>query len=350
MSSPAVPRIELAPGYDVSRVIHGGWQLSRGHRPAAVDADAALSTLSRLADAGFTTFDCADIYTGVEELLGRLASRRSAEAGGSIQTHTKFVPDAGALASISKRYVERIIDRSLRRLGVECLDLVQFHWWDYAVPGYVETASWLDELRREGKIRLLGVTNFDVPHLEEILGAGVEIVSNQVQYSLLDRRPQRGMSDLCARSGIRLLCYGALAGGFLSGRYLGRGEPVEPLANRSLVKYRLIVEEFTGWPALQELLAALDEVASKHGVSVANVAVRWTLDRPGVGAVIVGVGGDYLADTLRLFDFRLDDDDRQRLDEVLEKYPGPEGDVYSVERVPGGRHAVVMRTGLNQEP
>jgi aryl-alcohol dehydrogenase-like predicted oxidoreductase len=343
----AVPRIELAPGYDVARIIHGGWQLSAGHRPQGVGAAAALRTLSRLADAGFTTFDCADIYTGVEELLGRfLAGRRP----GSIQVHTKLVPDADVLASISKGYVERIVDRSLTRLGVERLDLVQFHWWDFAVPGWVETAAWLDELRRAGKIRLLGVTNFDVPHLEEVLDAGVEVVSNQVQYSLLDRRPERGMADLCARRGLRLLCYGTLAGGFLSGRYLGRGEPEEPLANRSLVKYRLIVDEFGGWPALQELLAALDVVAKKHAAGIAAVATRWTLDRPGVGAAILGVGrSDRLAEALRVFDLRLDAQDHQRLDQVLEQHPGPEGDVYSVERVPGGRHAAVMRTRLNRE-
>ncbi len=346
MSSP-VPRSALAPGYDVSRIIHGGWQLSQGHGRKPVDAEAALGNLSRLADAGFTTFDCADIYTGVEELFGRfVASQRQDE----IQIHTKFVPDVDVLPSITKSYVEGIVDRSLQRLGVERLDLLQFHWWDYDVPGYVETARWLDELRREGKIRLLGTTNFDVVHLEEILDAGVEIVSNQVQYSLLDRRPRYGMADLCARSGIHLLCYGSLAGGFLSERWLGCDEPAEPLANRSLIKYRLMIDEAGGWPALQGLLAALQEVAQKHTVSIANLAVRWTLDQPRVGAVIVGIGrGDYLAETLRVFDFRFDDEDRERLEEVLAKQPGAGGDVYSVERVPGGRHAMIMRTSLNRE-
>lgn len=347
-----VPRIELAPGaasagaYTISRIVHGGWQLSEGHRPQAVDPADALRTLSRLADAGFTTFDCADIYTGVEELFGRFVAGREDE----IQIHTKLVPDADVLPSITRGYVEGIVDRSLRRLGVERLDLVQLHWWDYAVPRFVETATWLDELRRAGKIRRLGVTNFDVPHLEEILDAGVEVVSNQVQYSLLDRRSENGMAELCARRGLRLLCYGTLAGGFLTDRYLGRDEPAEPLANRSLVKYRLIVDEAGGWPALQALLAALGQVARKHGVSAAAVASRWTLERPGVGAVILGIGRtDHLADTLSLCHLRLDAEDHRRLDEVTGKYPGPAGDVYSVERIPGGRHAAILRTGLNRE-
>lgn len=125
-----IPRVELAPGYSVSRVIHGGWQLARGHRPGAVDAEAAVNTLARLADAGFTTFDCADIYTWVEEIFGRFLAARPRGAAG-IQVHTKLVPDAGILPTITRAYVEGIVDRSLKRLGAEHLDLVQLHWWDY---------------------------------------------------------------------------------------------------------------------------------------------------------------------------------------------------------------------------
>ncbi|MDX1389778.1 MAG: aldo/keto reductase, partial [Acidobacteriota bacterium] len=191
-----VERYELAPGYTVPRIVAGGWQLSRSHRGTTLDVEAAVGELRKLVDAGIDTFDCGDIYTGVERLLGRLR-----QVSPRIRIHTKLVPDRDDLAALDKRIVERIVDRSLRRLGVERLDMVQLHWWDYGVPGYVETAVWLDELRRGGKIHLLGVTNFDVVHLGEIIEAGVPIVSNQVQYSLLDHRPERGTVGFCREHG-----------------------------------------------------------------------------------------------------------------------------------------------------
>jgi aryl-alcohol dehydrogenase-like predicted oxidoreductase len=246
-------RRELAPGYSVPRIISGGWQLSQGHRQTIVDPDAAVREMQRLSDAGLTAFDCGDIYVGVEVLLGKLL-----QASPGVQVHTKFVPDRDELPHIDRKHVERIIDRSLRRLGVERLDLVQFAWWDYDVPRYVETAAWLDEQRRAGKIRLLGATNFDVPHLAEIVEAGVSLVAHQVQYSLLDRRPDRGMVGFCRERGIHLLSYGTLGGGFLSERYLDRPAPESPLANRSLVKYRLVIDELGGWDRFQDLLRRLD--------------------------------------------------------------------------------------------
>jgi len=336
-----VPRRELAPGYTVSRIINGGWQLAQGHRPKAVAPDAAVRQMQQLADAGLTTFDCGDIYVGVEALFGTLR-----HAVAEVQVHTKFVPDRDELPHIDKLHVERIVDRSLRRLGVERLDLVQFAWWDYAVPRYVETAVLLDEQRRAGKIRLLGATNFDVQHLAEIVQAGVPLVAHQVQYSLIDRRPERGMVQFCREQGIHLLTYGSLAGGFLAQRYLNR--PELPPANRSLVKYRLMIEELGGWDGFQALLGALAGIASRHGVGIANVALRWTLQRDGVTAAIVGAfDAAHLDDNLKVFGFELDDEDMRRLEPFADA--GPEGDVYAAERVPDGAHAAIMKYNLNRE-
>ena len=342
MRAREVPRRELAPGYSVPRLLCGGWQLSRGHREAPPDPSETVRQLRRLVDAGLDTFDCGDIYLGVEEILGRLL-----RAVPGVRVHTKLVPDRADLKRLDRRYVERIVDRSLRRLGVDRLDLVQIHWWDYEVPGYVDAAGWLDELRRAGKIRLLGATNFDVPRLTEILEAGVPLASHQVQYSVLDRRPDRGMAKLCSERGIQLLAYGTLAGGFLTRRWLGRPDPEPPLGNRSLVKYRLMIDELGGWDRFQGLLRTLDEIASRHGASIANVAVRWALDRPGVVAAIVGAfDAGHLEDNLRLFDLELDDEDRGRLAPFADA--GPPGDVYAAERARGGPHAAIMRTDLNR--
>jgi aryl-alcohol dehydrogenase-like predicted oxidoreductase len=135
-------------------------------------------------EAGITTFDCADIYTGVEELIGKFTKECK-----QVQIHTKYVPDLDALPRLTKAYTEKIIDRSLIRLGVERLDMVQFHWWDYSIPYFVDTAFHLVDLQKAGKIRCIGVTNFDALHLRELLDAGIPVIANQVQYSVFDNRP-----------------------------------------------------------------------------------------------------------------------------------------------------------------
>ncbi|MDA8017539.1 MAG: aldo/keto reductase [Thermoanaerobaculia bacterium] len=347
--SPAeVERLELCPGYHIARLINGGWQLSAEHDSAGAVASDVLAQLERLVDAGFTTFDCADIYTGVEELLGRLVVRlrRRGIDREAVQIHTKFVPDLEALAQLTATDVERTLDRSLQRLGVEALDLVQFHWWDYTVPGYVETAWTLDQLRRKGKIRHLGVTNFDRRHLEEVVDAGVKIASHQCQYSLLDQRPAADLQPFCRDHGIRILAYGTLAGGFLADRWLDRPTP-QDVANRSLVKYRLIVDEAGGWEYLQDLLIALCRIAARHRTTASAIAIRWTLDRPEVAAAIVGARSDgHLEVNRAVFGLQLSDEDRHQLDSIVGRSEGPSGPVFGLERMPGGRHSRIMKTGL----
>jgi len=340
-----LPRAQLAPGYTVSRIVKGGWQLAGGHGP--VDAAAAMADMDRFVGGGITTFDCADIYTGVEALIGGWLKRRGRGAGVPVQVHTKYVPDLDRLPTHSRADVQRGVDRSLARLGVDRLDLVQLHWWDYEIPGYLDAAAWLDELRRAGKIRHVGLTNFDQTRVREIVAAGIPVVSHQVQYSVLDRRPASGVAAHCAHDGIGLLCYGALAGGFLSDRYLGRTDPASPLENRSLVKYRLIIDEFGGWERFQDILAALGGVAARHGVGIGAVAIRWVLDQPGVAGVIVGARHARHLDQIRqACVLALDDDDRAAVARVQAASSGPCGDVYDLERAKGGPHASIMRYTL----
>jgi aryl-alcohol dehydrogenase-like predicted oxidoreductase len=350
MNGMPVPRLGLAPGYDISRIIKGGWQLAGGH--GVVDVNAAVADMSAFVDAGITTFDCADIYTGVEALIGsflrRLRAERGAAAAAAVQVHTKCVPDRDRLPHLARGDIRALVDRSLQRLGVEALDLVQLHWWDYQVPGVVLAAEWLDECRRQGKIRHLGLTNFDTAHTSVIAAAGVPVVSHQVQYSVLDRRPSHGMAAFCGTHGIGLLTYGALAGGFLSERWIGQPEPREPLENRSLVKYHLIIQEFGGWARFQALLAEMDRIARQHHTTIGAIAVRWALDQPGVAGVIVGARhAGHLAHTIAATRVKLDDSDRAAIARVQAGAPGPTGDVYDLERVAGGRHASIMRYNLN---
>jgi aryl-alcohol dehydrogenase-like predicted oxidoreductase len=342
-----IPRVELAPGYTISRVLKGGWQLAGGHGP--VDAASAMDDMDRFVDAGITKFDCADIYTGVEALIGKWLARRKGRHG-DVQVHTKYVPDLDRLSTHSRTDVARGVDRSLARLGVDRLDLVQLHWWDYSIPGCVEAAVWLDELRQAGKIRHVGLTNFDQARLSEIEAAGVRVASHQVQYSVLDRRPTLGVAARCARQGTGLLCYGAVAGGFLSDSYLGRPDPVSLLENRSLVKYRLIIDEFGGWSRFQEMLAALGGIAARHRTTIGAAAIRWVLDQPAVSGVIVGARHAHHLDQIaQACALTLDDEDREAIARVQSASSGPGGDVYDLERVKGGRHASIMRYTLSSD-
>ncbi len=342
-----VETIELAPGYRIPRIVRGGWQLAGDH--GEVDRERALTDMAAFVDVGLNTVDGADIYTGVESMYGEFNQRRVAQGLSRLQVHTKFVPDYGDLANVDAAYVRRIIERSLQRLKVERLDLVQFHWWDYKVPRFVEAAQALAALKKEGLIAQLGGTNFDTPHSEALLDADVALVSMQVQYSLLDRRPASLLAPMGARRGMQLLCYGTLAGGFLTERWLGQAEPIEALSNRSLVKYKLIIDEFGGWAAFQGLLRALKSIADRHQVQLSTVAIRWVLDQPAVAAAIVGARyGNRIGDTLEVFQLRLDAADHALIDPILASCPGPAGDTYSLERDKTGPHGRIMKYDLNK--
>lgn len=340
-----IPRSTFADGYCLSRIIKGGWHLAGDHGP--IDPGQALADMAEFVEAGITTFDCADIYTGVEELIGRFR-RAYPSLAALTQVHTKLVPDLSKLENLDRAYVEGIIDRSLARLRMERLDLVQFHWWDFGVPRHVEAAFELDRLRRAGKVARIGVTNFDTAHLEEIVAAGIPVVSHQLQYSLLDERPAASMVPYCRSHGIALLCYGTVAGGFLSERWLGAPAPLGALGNRSLIKYRLIIEDFGGWALFQELLGVLARIARRHDVDIATVAARAILDRPEVAAVIIGATSTrHLPAHGKLASVSLDATDLAAIRAVTDLRRGPQGDVYALERDRTGPHGQIMKYELN---
>jgi len=275
-------------------------------------------------DAGFTTWDLADHYGPAEDFIGEfrreLAARHGAERLSEIQAFTKWVPRPGR---ITRRMVDDAIGRSLSRMGVKVLDLLQFHWWDYADASYLDALKYLADLQREGKIRHLALTNFDTERLCVITDHGIRVVSNQVQYSLVDRRPEARMAAWCGEHGVTLLAYGTLLGGLLSEKYLGRPEPGRgELTTASLQKYKQMIDSWGGWSLFQELLAALKQIADKHGVGIANVGTRYVLDRPAVAGVIVGARlglAEHIADNTRTFGFALDAADHAAIEPVLAK-------------------------------
>lgn len=345
-----IERFDLGGGYRISRIIKGGWQLAEGHS-ASVSPDPVEDMLA-FARSGIDTFDCADIYTGVEALIGEFLDRNRAGANPvAVRVHTKYVPDLDQLPGLRRADVERIIDRSLQRLRQQRLDMVQFHWWDTAVPGYVETAGWLRELQQAGKIDRLSLTNFNTQTTRELLEAGIPLATTQVQYSLLDPRPEKSLADLCAANGMHLLCYGTLAGGFLGDRWLGATDPLADsatLENRSLTKYRLIIEEAGGWDLFQSLLETLAVIGERHGVGIAAVASRWVLEQPRVAGVIVGArNANHLQRYAEWFRFGLGERDRREINAVRSRMTVPPGDVFDLERDRSGRHGRIMKYTLN---
>lgn len=347
-----VERFELAKGYEISRVVNGCWQLSEGHAlRSALDERDIIYAFTSLVESGFTTFDCADIYTGVEEFLGRFIGSLKGSSSVSphqVQIHTKYVPDIDLLGKLTYDYTESIIDRSLKRLGREILDLVQFHWWDYSVPGAVETAGHLQLLKNKGKIRHLAVTNFDSDHLAEIVDAGVEVVSCQTQYSLLDRRPEKRLLAYSRGQNIAQICYGTLGGGLLSEKWLGRPFPSEA-DNRSQVKYMQVIEEGMGFELYQKLLVLLGEIAAGHNVSIANVATRYILDQEGVAAVIIGTRSSrHVASNQRIFEFALSPQEIEEIRGFLAASPILPGEPFELERTEGSVFRGIMKMNLNE--
>jgi aryl-alcohol dehydrogenase-like predicted oxidoreductase len=322
MMQPGSSRIRFTADLTICRILNGMWQVSGAH--GAIDPARAVEEMFAYHDAGFTTWDLADHYGPAEDFIGRFrrefAARRGTERLSEIQAFTKWVPRTGRM---TRRIVEEAMRISLLRMGVECLDVLQFHWWDYDDRSYLDALRHLADLRHEGKISHLALTNFDTEHLRIIVEQGIGIVSNQVQYSLVDRRPEIRMASFCREHGVTLLAYGSLLGGLLSEKYLGRAEPRRhELATASLQKYKNMIDAWGGWALFQELLAVLKQIADRHRVSIANVGIRYVLDRPVVGGVIVGARlgvAQHRDDNLRAFGLELDDEDLAGIEAVLAK-------------------------------
>jgi len=331
---PTPPRYPLAENFSISRIVTGLWQVADIERGGKeLDREAASSAMLEYARAGFDTFDMADHYGSAELITGRFLERAAGFERRPV-AFTKWCPTPGPMTA---EVVREGVERSRKRLGVETIDLLQFHWWSFEHPAYLDAMKHLDVLRREGVIKHLGVTNFDTAHLRVLVKHGIPVVTNQVSFSLLDRRAAGEMSAFCLNHGVRLLAYGTLAGGLMSERWLGRPEPgADEIADWSKSKYKRFVDAAGGWGVLQSLLGALDAIAGKRKASIANVAARWALDHEAVAAVIVGARlgeRNHSQSNLAAFAFALDDEDRARIADAsaaMSAIPGDCGDEYRV--------------------
>ena len=300
----------------ISRVLTGLWQIADMERDGKLlDAHKAADHLEAYVNDGFTTFDMADHYGSAEIVTGHLLARYGKDEHRPL-AFTKWCPSPGKMTS---KIVRAGIDERLARLGVDKLDLLQFHWWNFAHPGWLDALHEIAELREQGIIREIGVTNFDAAHLHLALADAIPLVSNQVSFSLIDRRAGGPLAELCANTNVRLLAYGTLCGGFLSQRWLGRAEP-EVIADWSGMKYKRFLDAAGGWEIYQGILNAAAKIGEKHGVSISNVATGWVLEQESVAGVIIGARlgeNQHRSDNSRLFSFSLDDEDHALLNDAF---------------------------------
>ena len=314
---------------EISPVVIGLWQIADIEKDGReIDANEYAGYLQEYVDAGFTTIDMADHY-GSAEVIAGVCKQNSAIP---VQLMTKWVPKPGKLSPID---VRKAVDKALMRLGTDSIDLLQYHAWNYADPSYLDQLLMLQQLKEEGLIRNLGVTNFDTPHLKMVLDSGIELVSNQISYSLIDQRAASEMSTVCREYGVGILAYGTLAGGFLSEKWLNQPEPTpEDLTSWSLMKYKRFIDEAGGWQKFQDLLNVLEKVAGELEVTIPLVASRYIIESPSVQSVIIGARlgeSQHISDHRKLLSLELNTEHKEMIQsamDTLDRIPGSPGDEY----------------------
>lgn len=322
--------LELAPGLIISRVLTGLWQIADLERDGRkINWEDAALAMKQYYDAGLTTFDMADHYGSAEDIAGIFRTKYS---NGKSQLFTKWVPTPG---SVKKESVREAVQKSLTRMQSEQIDLMQFHAWNYADPTWLDCLYWLQELKEEGLIKHLGLTNFDSAHLRMVLTSGINVVSNQVCYSLVDQRASHAMTELCLQHNIKLFAFGTIAGGFLTDKWLNKPEPLQDQSlTWSQMKYKRFIDAAGGWSKFQNLLTALKLVANKQATSIANIASRYMLEQPAVGGVIIGARlgvSEHIQENVNLFSFSLDAESKKIIRQALSSLhsiPGDCGDEY----------------------
>ena len=299
---------------EICRILNGMWQVAGGH--GQIDSKLAIQDMQKYQESGFTTWDLADIYGPAESLIGDFSKKVEQD----VQAFTKFVPNPGPM---SNSIVTYYIDESLKKMNVDCIDLLQFHWWDYQDSNYINALQHLSKLQEDGKIKNLGLTNFDTKRIKIIIEKGFKIISNQIQYSILDQRPEKIMIPFFMKHGIKIITYGTLLGGFFSEKYLNVDEPTRAdLTTASLQKYKNMIDIWGGWKLFQELLEVLNNISQKHNCSIANIAARFILDKPQVAGVIIGARlgiTEHIEDNNKVFSLKLDQDDISLISTVTSK-------------------------------
>ncbi|KAG6362115.1 hypothetical protein INS49_010344 [Diaporthe citri] len=325
-----IETFQLGP-HCMPRVFNGLWQLSS---PAwgSASVESQEAALAELVELGLSTADMADHYGDAELIYGDFRSRLPADMRDAVHAATKWCVFGPSGQPVTTQYVLQAVKERSRRLGGR-VELLQFHWHDYSSKEYLDILVELVRITQTHPelVSAIGLCNFDARHTEEACKYLVEktglvgLVSNQVQFSLVDSRPLQHVSAVCEKYGVKLLTYGSLCGGFISPKWLGQPAPELYSETSRLTpsqrKYFDMVQTWGSWPEFQALLGTLSSVAEKHGegISLTNVASRWVLQQLAVGAVIVGnrLGvSSHAVENLNIFRFKLGQDDMAAINKV----------------------------------
>jgi aryl-alcohol dehydrogenase-like predicted oxidoreductase len=306
-------------GLKVSEIAYGNW-VTHGSQVAE---EAAAACVQAALDAGITTFDTADVYAGgrAEEVMGRALSGVRRE---SVEIFTKVYWPMGSGPNdrgLSRKHITESLHASLRRLGTDYVDLYQAHRYDHETP-LEETLRAFDDLVRSGKVLYVGVSEWRAPEIEAALRIAGEmgldrIVSNQPQYNMLWRVIEAEVLPLSVREGLGQLVFSPIAQGVLTGKYLpGTPPPAESRATdpsgSGFIK-RVLTD-----PVL-EAVQRLRPLADEAGLSLAQLAVAWVLQHPGVSAALIGATRpEQVAENCKASGVRLEPDLLRRIDEVLD--------------------------------
>jgi myo-inositol catabolism protein IolS len=266
----------------VSTVALGCWPFAGGAVWGEQDDDVSVATAHAALDAGITLFDTAEGYEAghSERVLGRaLAGRRDKAV-----IATKVSPNHLSPAGIAEA-----CEQSLRNLQTDYIDLYQIHWPNHDLP-LSDSVEALEKLKREGKVLAIGVSNFGIQDLSEMLTLG-ECVTNQMPFNLLWRGIEDEVLPLCVENGVGILSYSTVAQGLLTGRYASADEVPDGLSRTRLFSNKRPMATHSDPGCEQEVFSALDrvrQVAGEMGVSMAAVSIAWVKQQPGVTAVLVG--------------------------------------------------------------
>ncbi|KAJ6479578.1 NADP-dependent oxidoreductase domain-containing protein [Mycena sanguinolenta] len=311
--------------FTLPRMWTGLWQLSSNAWGTA-PVSKIRQAMARHVEKGYTAFDMADHYGAAEVIFGEF--RLSLESPESVFAATKYC--VFKPTTVSQESVEAAVRQRMERMRTQRVDLLQFHWYEYANPDYIKVIEILAQLKTQGVIAAIGLCNFDTRHTDEICARFPgTIVSNQIPFSLVDTRALYGLTEVSNKHSVKLLTYGTLCGGFLANKWIGQAEP-DPYSgslNPSQRKYLdFIVKAWGSWALFQELLIVLRGIGERHGgASVSNVATRWVLDHPAIGAVLVGARlgcTEYPLENLSVYSLILTQTDRAEIEEVLARSAG----------------------------
>jgi aryl-alcohol dehydrogenase-like predicted oxidoreductase len=305
-------------GLKVSEIAYGNW-ITHGSQVAE---DAAISSVSAALDAGITTYDTADVYaqTRAESVLGKALHGVRRE---SVEIFTKVFWPTGPGPNdrgLSRKHIMESAHASLRRLGTDYIDLYQAHRFDHETP-LEETLRAFDDLVRQGKVLYIGVSEWRAEEIAAALKIAADfgldrIVSNQPQYNMLWRVIESEVVPLCEQEGIGQIVWSPIAQGVLTGKYQPGAAPpagsraTDPSGSGFIAHY--LTDD------LLTRVQRLKPVAEQAGLTLAQLAVAWTLQNPNVSAAIVGATRpEQVAENVRASGVRLDPALLRQIDEIL---------------------------------